>query len=94
MGRPNRDPIFPWEDVNASREDDQLQAVRSATKARTEYGDQANPCPDCDCDSEDLEWFYFRSPEVTWEMLCGREGWMTLCVDCHRQVDFFLVAMN
>jgi len=37
-----------------------------------------------------LSWFYFESPSETWEYLCGRAGWMTVCNRCQRQVDFFL----
>ena len=81
---------FPWEDVRASQADLKLQ------KRHAERPDlpDARCCPQCGAAPSDLHWIYFRSPPETWELLCGREGWLALCERCHRQVHFDLTAMN
>jgi hypothetical protein len=86
--------IFPWPDVTVSREDKDLQGTQSPGKARETYLQRANPCPECRTPPEHLAWVYFSSPVSTWESLCGREGWMTICDWCERQVGFFMEALN
>jgi hypothetical protein len=93
--------IFPWDEVEASRADSELQRV-----APVEYPGPAflqvrpferpahlesKTCPSCHAP---LTWIYFRSPGWTWEKLCGRAGWLGVCHSCHLQVDFSLVVMN
>lgn len=86
---------FPWEDVEAARGRTSLQAEHDADQARAGYLKWAKPCPNCGAPPERLSWFYFRSPEWTWqEDLCGRAGWMTVCDPCHVQVDFFMEVMS
>ena len=84
--------IFPWADVTASR------AARSARRgvraAQARYAQGAVACPVCGTLPTNQAWFYFASPAWTWDHLCGRAGWMTVCDPCHRQVNFFLEALN
>ena len=54
----------------------------------------AKPCPQCRTASDQLSWFYFSSPAETWEHLCGRAGWLTVCDRCHRQVAIFMEVLN
>ena len=54
----------------------------------------ARPCPECGSSRDDLEWFWFESPEPTWQMLCGRAGWVSFCARDERPVQFFLALMN
>lgn len=86
--------IFPWPDVTASRDDKDLQGTQSPEKARETYLQRANPCSECQTPPEHLAWAYFSSPSSTWENLCGRAGWMTICDWCERQVDFFMEVMS
>jgi len=88
------DSRFPWEDVEASRNNVQLQAEHPVAKAKQQCATTARPCPQCQAVADKLNWFYFESPPETWKDLCGRAGWMTVCDRCHRQVDFFLEVMN
>lgn len=37
---------------------------------------------------------YFCSPRWTWERLCGRAGWLTVCEHCKTQFDFDCESMN
>lgn len=40
------------------------------------------------------EWVYFRSPDWTWEALCGRAGWMLWDPSTGEQFCFRLGIMN
>jgi hypothetical protein len=88
------DDNYPWEHVNASRHNQRLQQKHKPDEALARYEGKAKPCPKCGRTFRDLAWFYFESPEWTWENLCGRAGWMAVCDACHLQVDFFLERLN
>ena len=55
---------------------------------------QLRPCPKCSKAPENLTWVFFISPDDTWLRLEGRAGWLTVCRDCHEQVDFVCMVMN
>lgn len=74
--------IFPWEDVKKSM-DDKIGAVPNHL-----------PCPICGKPSEKLDWIRFLSPKWTWENLMGRMGPLSICPDCHSQVEFICMMMN
>jgi hypothetical protein len=80
-----REGYFPWEDVDACR--------GRKTRSPKPVG-HASACPQCATPPEKLTWIYFHSPEWTWQHLCGRAGWMTVCDTCHLQTGFFLEIMN
>ena len=86
--------IFPWEHVMACVSDAKLKKKHPMRKAKQEGLPFAKPCPKCNASPSDLKWVYFESPPQTWEWLCGRAGWMTICEPCHRQVQFFCQVMN
>ena len=71
--------IFPWEDVMACIDDE------------TEPSKNGITCPVC---GMGVKWIHFRSPAWTWEQLCGREGELALCLDCHKQWLFNCEEMN
>jgi len=75
-----RQGYFPWEDVEACRK-------RRGRSPRPE--ERAIACPECHTPGERLTWIHFSSPAWTWQNLCGREGWLTVCDRCHLQVQFF-----
>jgi HEAT repeat protein len=90
----------PWEWVEASRsgQHDQLKAELeemrgmsnpSTEEAKLAYARQAHNCPICGKAANELAWFFFSTPPKTWQDLMGHAGWMTVCDDCHIQVDFF-----
>ncbi len=58
------------------------------------YVASAQICPSCATPPANLEWFYYSSPASTWAKMCGRAGWLTVCDECHLQVDFFVELMN
>lgn len=85
--------IFPWEDVSACRGYSGKKKIPWSF-GKKKYLVQAKPCPRCGKKPDELYWIYFESPEFTWELLCGRAGWLTICDTCHYQVNFFLEKMS
>ncbi len=90
----SQDGQFPWPDVDAARNRRRLQEKHEVAAAKDHYRTQAQACPKCGKAAKDLDWFYSESPAWTWQNLCGRAGWMSVCDDCHLQVDFFLEILN
>ena len=88
------DGFFPWEDVDASRQNKALQRRHVKKRAREDYANQRGSCPSCGASPDQLAWFYFESPAWSWEHLCGRAGWMTVCDRCRRQVNYFEEVMS
>jgi hypothetical protein len=101
---------FPWVDVDACADDRNLQqqassfggftipggvsavvAVSERNGPKTPDADQLSHCPSC---GEALLWTYFKSPDWTWQKLCGRAGWLAICRKCRIQADFELEYMN
>lgn len=85
--------MFPWDDVDAARNDAALQSNHNSETVRREFAERVR-CPKCSCSGDRLAWFYFCSPAWTWEHLCGRAGWMAVCDSCHQQVEFVCDVMN
>ena len=85
---------YPWDDVDSARKNTRLQRGHPIAEGHAAYLAAAKPCPQCQASAGRLSWFYFESPAETWEHLCGRAGWMTVCDQCHRQVDFFLEVLS
>lgn len=96
--------FFPSDDVNTCRAQQAGEAVippgmkslydlagqRSVDSMRA----AATPCPFCASPFEELERVFFVSPPWTWQELCGRAGWLTICPKCEIQVQFFCDLMN
>ncbi len=83
-----RQGFFPWEDVDASRErgvpTDMLRQLRA----------EGLSCPQCDRPASEMTWIAFESPTWTWEQMCGRAGWLSVCDACRLQIEFRLTTMN
>lgn len=70
---------FPWDEVEACMNNEVEPAIEGL------------PCPKC---GKELRWIRFRSSAWTWHHLCGREGPLAICTDCHEQVYFDCEVMN
>ena len=70
----------PYDDIVSSMEEN-LEKVKL----------NKGTCPHCGGKVVSL---YFRSPDWTWEAFMGRAGYMKLCVDCGKQMQFDCMAMN
>ncbi len=84
----SREYEFPLEDIIECIENVEFQLHHNPKTARKEYGASIAP------ETENCFWFYFKSPQWTWENLCGRAGWMVLSKKDLKQIDFFLEIMN
>lgn len=78
----SQDDIFPWEEVEACLKD--RIPVKSDHKA----------CPFCGKPSEELDWISFCSSPLSWEMWAGTAGMLSICSDCHHQVEYIELLMN
>lgn len=86
----DQDVKYHWEAVFQARYAGRIAPVKKAA---------IKPCPKCleagkVRPSENLTWVFFRSPSWTWRNLCGREGFLSICTDHKRQVDFVITGMN
>tara|TARA_B100000686_G_scaffold170919_1_gene178165 strand:+ start:322 stop:1008 length:687 start_codon:yes stop_codon:yes gene_type:complete len=73
--------LFPWEDVEVC-----LRKQRQSKKI-----DTSTKCPEC---GNPVTVILFTSPPWTWENLCGREGYLTICDECRAQLGFQQTVMN
>ncbi|MBI5625071.1 MAG: hypothetical protein HY924_14940 [Elusimicrobia bacterium] len=89
-----REPDFRWEEISACRSDPGLQKKHPRALAARLVRLEDLSCPSCGAGGRGLELFYYRTPERTWRLLCGRAGWIVVCPSCRRQVRFFLEAMG
>ena len=83
-----------WENSLASRNHSSYQGQHSVEEAKEKYLTQAGPCPLCKTPADKLSWIYLVTPEWTWQTLCGKAGWMTVCDRCKLQIDFFVDITN
>lgn len=51
-------------------------------------------CPECGLQSNNLNWFKFRTSNESWRHLAGREGFYAKCPDCNKVVKNITTAMN
>ena len=82
QGTVEKHEIFQWDDVEMCM-GDKIESVPNRL-----------PCPICGKLSEELDWICFSSPKWTWGNLMGRMGPMSICTDCHCQVEFLCMLMN
>ena len=51
-------------------------------------------CPICGRPSEQLRWIRFVSPEKTWHDFAGIGGLLSICTNCHIQVEYIGLIRN
>lgn len=51
-------------------------------------------CPKCGLESNNLDWFKFRTSNDSWRHLAGREGFYSKCPNCLIIVDDIITVMN
>lgn len=74
--------IFKWDDVDA--------CINDRIRPRRYH----LSCPVCGKPSRELLWINFNSPKWTWKSLCGRKGPLSICPDCHRQIEFLCERLS
>jgi len=88
-----KDKHFPAELIESCLNSFLLQLLHSTRKAKARYLEEARYF-DCGTPKSELKWFFFQTPRSAWKQRRGREGWMTCCPKCQRQIDFFVTALN
>jgi hypothetical protein len=81
---------FPWrylQDVLDSRES---FFETSIAFTKEEFGGDANSCPKCGKRPDYLTWVPVDTAVETWPRGEGRSGFVTCCMDCRNQIDFFV----
>ena len=83
-----------WEEIEKARHDKSLKPYDTVSEAKRRYLPKAKACPNCYEPPETLTWIYYESPRPSSWLLRvpGRTGWVTVCEECKRQVDFFTVV--
>jgi tetratricopeptide (TPR) repeat protein len=76
--------LFPWSDV--------MDCL--SEKLDNNNFKEKHSCPKCGLRSQQLIWIQFKSPQWTWEKLCGRKGPLSICPKCRIQVQFICFIMN
>jgi hypothetical protein len=72
--------------------DDLLEGiVKPVGYYRNPPDEEPGPCKKC---KGEREWVYWRSPKITWQHLCGREGWCLICRKCRKCYDFQLTILS
>ena len=51
-------------------------------------------CPECQLQSQDLNWFEFGTSTASWRHLAGRQGFYAKCPVCNIQVEYILTKMS
>ncbi len=79
---------LPWDDVAKSK---YIGKRRKSVMPR--------PCPLCSQEhdknaTDHIRWVYFKSPASTWQKMCGREGYLSICTKHKVQVSFECTRMN
>ena len=68
-----------------------LEVIDSMEKFLDKIDMDEEHCPYC---GKNLISLYFCSQDWTWATLCGRAGYMKICVDCGKQLQFDCIMMN
>lgn len=82
---------FPLEDLQASRNDERLQAKMQREVEATKRANPRITCRECGSSAK-LAWFFFSSPSRSWQMRSGGAGIVAFCDVHERQVAFLAHA--
>ena len=63
-------------------------------KTRFDINTEQLQCPKCDLQSDNLNWFEFRTSDASFRHLAGREGFYAKCPACDIKVENFITKMN
>jgi len=63
-------------------------------KEKLDINTEQLQCPQCALQSDNLNWFEFRTSDASWRHLAGRQGFYAKCPACDIKVDSFITKMN
>lgn len=67
-------PPYDWIEV-----EDVLEGRVKVKPPRQRPEGELETCPRC---GNPMRWLYWESAPMTWQMLCGRGGWIQVCAPC------------
>ena len=81
--------FFPsrWTRITHCRDDVDLQTLHSLEIAKQKHFKNCSPCPECGKAIEQLSWLYYLDTEHSSPL---QGGWMTVCDQDEKVVDFFI----
>jgi hypothetical protein len=82
----DRQEYYPWSQVEALRNDADLQSRHPPERAQEKHLQRARSCPRCGTTPGQLSWLFFADTEQTPEFLTT--GWLVVCDPCRIQTDF------
>jgi hypothetical protein len=81
---------FPWRYLSEVLDSREGFFETSIAFTKEEFGDEANACPTCGKQPAKLTWVPVDTADETWGRGEGRSGFLTCCMDCKIQIDFFV----
>jgi hypothetical protein len=63
-------------------------------KARLGINTEQLQCPQCDLQSDNLNWFEYRTSDASWRHLAGREGFYAECPMCNIKAQNIVTKKN
>lgn len=81
---------FPWRYIKAVLDSRESLYKTSVEFTKDEFGDQATECPECGKAACELTWVPVSTADETWGRGEGRTGFVTCCMGCQTQIDFFV----
>src|SRR3954469_18237808 len=82
---------FPWRYLKTVLDTRDLVVFDAAMEgAKEDFAARASPCPGCGTPPRRLTWIPVETADETWGRGEGRSGFVTCCMSCRRQIDFFV----
>ena len=63
-------------------------------KARLGINPKQLQCPQCNLQSDNLNWFEYRTSDNSWRHLAGRQGFYAKCALCDIEVENIVTKKN
>ena len=63
-------------------------------KERLNINTEQLQCPKCELQSDNLNWFEFRTSDASFRHLAGRQGFYAKCPVCDIKVENFITKMS
>jgi hypothetical protein len=81
--------------TNEQNKDGSLYESVSVEYVKTRLGNTEQvQCPQCALQSDNLNWFEFRTSDASWRHLAGRQGFYAECPECNIEVGYIVTKIN
>lgn len=83
-------PPFPWRYLRAVLDSRESFLETSIAFTKAEFVHETQSCPRCGRRPNDLTWVPVSIADENWFRGKGGSGFLTCCLDCKQQIDFFV----